>query len=127
MAKILLVEDNALNRDLTTRQLEWAGYEVRSASDGATGMVQAWTWRPDLILMDLSMPLFDGWAATRQLKASAETRQIPIIVLTAHALIEDRIKALAAGCDEYITKPVDFDHLLTRIGELLAKADSTTR
>lgn len=119
MAKILLVDDNELNRDLLTQRLEWRGYEVVSAADGATGLLRAWTERPHLILMDMSMPVFDGWAATRQLKASPETRGIPIIAVTAHASPGDRERCLAAGCDDYDTKPINFDRLLGKIVALL--------
>lgn len=121
MAHILVIEDNALNRELTRRQLELAGYTVVEAADGAAGLRAVWTAHPDLIVLDLSMPLFDGWTLARQLKAAAETRAIPIIAVTAHALSGDRAKALAAGCDEYEAKPVDFPRLLTKMQALLAR------
>lgn len=119
MKRILLVEDNAMNRDLTRRQLERSGYTVLTAPDGAAALSVVWIERPDLILMDLSMPILDGWTVTRQLKASPETRHIPVIALTAHAMAGDREKALAAGCDEYETKPVRIERLLPKIAALL--------
>jgi two-component system cell cycle response regulator DivK len=121
MAKILLVEDNEMNRDMLTRRLEKRGYQVASAADGPTGIALAHTGAPDLILMDMSLPGIDGWEASRQLKADVTTSAIPIIALTAHAMAEDREKALAAGCDEYETKPVELSSLLTKIETLLAR------
>lgn len=119
MAKILLVEDNEMNRDMLSRRLERKNYEVIIAVDGAEGVSKAQTESPDLILMDISLPIIDGRQATRQLKASPETREIPIIALTAHAMAGDRAEALEAGCDDYETKPVDLPRLLEKIEALL--------
>src|SRR5471032_3352386 len=118
MAKILLVEDNEMNRDMLTRRLEKRGYVMAVAADGPSGIALAHTEKPDLILMDMSLPGIDGWDVSRQLKADAGTAAIPIIALTAHAMAEDREKALAAGCDEYETKPVELTSLLAKIEEL---------
>ena len=113
MAKILLVEDNEMNRDMLSRRLERRGYEVVIAVDGNEGLDDgARADAPDLILMDMSLPVLDGWEATRRLKADAETRAIPVIALTAHAMAGDREKAVDAGCDDYDTKPVDLARLL---------------
>jgi len=117
--KILLVEDNEMNRDMLTRRLGRKGYEVVAAVDGEQALAMARTEAPDLILMDLSLPVLDGWEATRRLKATDETRAIPVLALTAHALAEEREAALAAGCDEYDTKPVDLARLLGKIEALL--------
>src|SRR5262245_44764491 len=106
-ARVMLVEDNELNRDMLTRRLERRGYIVVSALDGAQAVEIARTQAPDLVLMDMSLPVMDGWEATRLLKAADETKAIPIIALTAHAGAEDRAKALAAGCDDYDTKPIE--------------------
>lgn len=119
MTKILLVEDNETNRDMLSRRLARKGYEVILAADGLEGMRMAQGQAPDLILMDMSLPLLDGWEATRQLKADPSTQATPIIALTAHAMSGDREKALEAGCDEYETKPVEFQRLLTKIEALL--------
>ena len=119
MAKILLVEDNEMNRDMLMRRLIRRGYEVATASDGEEALEKARTEQPDVILMDLSLPGIDGWKVTRLLKADEEHRAIPIIALTAHAMTSDRDNALAAGCDDYDTKPVDFDRLLTKVENLL--------
>ena len=119
MAKILLVEDNEMNRDMLSRRLERRGYQVVIAEDGATGVTKAKSETPDLILMDMSLPVMDGWEATRQIKAVPETQHIPIIALTAHAMAGDEEKALAAGCNDYETKPVDLPKLLTKIDALL--------
>ena len=119
MAKILLVEDNEMNRDMLSRRLVKKNYEVIIAVDGAEGVSKAQTESPDLILMDISLPIIDGRQATRQLKASPETREIPIIALTAHAMAGDRAEALEAGCDDYETKPVDLPRLLEKIEALL--------
>ena len=119
MAKILLVEDNEMNRDMLSRRLERRGYLVVIAEDGATGVTKAKSEAPDLILMDMSLPVMDGWEATRQIKAVPETQHIPIIALTAHAMAGDEEKALAAGCNDYETKPVDLPKLLTKIDALL--------
>jgi two-component system, cell cycle response regulator DivK len=121
MAKILLVEDNEMNRDMLSRRLVRRGYEVVVAEDGAVGVALAQSAGPDLILMDMSLPVMDGWEATRQLKAKPETRSIPVIALTAHAMAGDEEKALAAGCDGYETKPVDLARLLRRMESLLSK------
>jgi len=119
MAKILLVEDNEMNRDMLSRRLERRGYQVVIAEDGATGVTKAKSEAPDLILMDMSLPVMDGWEATRQIKAVPETQHIPIIALTAHAMAGDEEKALAAGCNDYETKPVDLPKLLAKIDALL--------
>jgi len=119
MAKILLVEDNEMNRDMLSRRLERRGYLVVIAEDGATGVTKAKSETPDLILMDMSLPVMDGWEATRQIKAVPETQHIPIIALTAHAMAGDEEKALAAGCNDYETKPVDLPKLLAKIDALL--------
>lgn len=122
MAKILLIEDDDLNRDMLSRRLVRRGYEVVVAVDGEDGLSQASSQRPALILMDLSLPKIDGWEATRRLKAAEGTRAIPVIALTAHAMQGDRQRALAAGCDEYDTKPIDFARLIEKIDRLLALA-----
>jgi len=119
MTKILLVEDNEMNRDMLSRRLERKGYQVAIAVDGGQGISMVKTESPDLILMDMSLPVLDGWEATRQLKASPETRSIPIIALTAHAMAGDREKALEAGCDDYDTKPIEMPRLLSKIEALL--------
>ncbi len=119
MAKILLVEDNELNRDMLMRRLEKKGYQVVIAVDGRAGLALGESEAPDLILMDMSLPILDGWEATRQLKSSPQTRSIPIIALTAHAMSADRSKAIEAGCDDYDTKPVDLSRLLGKIELLL--------
>ena len=121
MAKILLVEDNEMNRDMLSRRLERKGYTVVLAVDGAEGVAKAQAERPDLILMDMSLPVLDGWEATRQLKADDVTKAIPIIALTAHAMAEDERKAREAGCDDYDTKPVELPRLLGKIEALLAR------
>lgn len=120
--KILLVEDNEMNRDMLSRRLQRKGYDVVIAVDGSQGLDVARREAPDLILMDMSLPVIDGWEATRQLKAAAETRGIPIIALTAHAMAGDREKALAAGCDDYDTKPIELPRLLGKIELLLPPA-----
>jgi two-component system, cell cycle response regulator DivK len=120
MPRLLLVEDNEENRDGLSRHLRRKGFEVLVAVDGRQGVEVARSGAPDLILMDMSLPVLDGWEATRQLKATSETRHIPVIALTAHAMAGDREKALAAGCDEYDTKPVEFARLLEKIQTLLA-------
>jgi CheY-like chemotaxis protein len=119
MAKILLVEDNEMNRDMLSRRLQRRGYEIVVAVDGEQGVAMARTEGPALVLMDMSLPGIDGWEATRQLKADAATRGTPIIALTAHAMAGDREKCLAAGCDDFDTKPVDFERLLGKIQALL--------
>lgn len=120
--KILLVEDNEMNRDMLSRRLERKGYEVVIAVDGQQGVAMAQTEVPDLILMDMSLPVLDGWAATRQLKATPNTQTIPIVALTAHAMAGDQQKCFEAGCDEYDTKPVEFGRLLGKIQTLLGGA-----
>ena len=122
MPKILLVEDNEDNRDMLSRRLIRKGYEVSLANDGGAGVSQAAAEKPDLILMDMSLPVLDGWEATRRIKADPATRGIPIIALTAHAMSDDRDKAVAAGCDDYDTKPVDLPRLLGKIEGLLAES-----
>ncbi|MCP4658131.1 MAG: response regulator [bacterium] len=119
MARILLVEDNELNRDMLSRRLVRKGYEVVLAVDGKEALEKAESAEPELILMDMSLPEIDGWEATRRLKAAEATRAIPVIALTAHAMSEDRQKALEAGCDEYDSKPVEFRRLLRKIETLL--------
>ena len=119
MAKILLVEDNEMNRDMLSRRLQKRGYEVVLAVDGGEGVARAQSEAPALILMDMSLPVLDGWEATRQLKAAPATRAIPIIALTAHAMAGDREKALAAGADDFDTKPIDLERLLGKIEALL--------
>jgi two-component system, cell cycle response regulator DivK len=119
MTTILLVEDNEMNRDMLGRRLQRRGYEVLIAVDGSEGISRAQIDRPDLILMDMSLPVVDGWEATRRLKSAADTQHIPIIALTAHAMSGDREKALEAGCDDYDTKPIEFDSLLGKIEVLL--------
>ncbi len=123
MSTILLVEDNEMNRDMLTRRLEKRGYTVIPASDGAAGVAQAGAGRPDLILMDMGLPVLDGWTASRQIKADPATARIPIIALTAHALDSDRDRALRAGCDDFDTKPVDLPRLLQKIEALLHGTD----
>jgi len=120
MAKILLVEDNEMNRDMLSRRLSRRGYEITIAEDGEQALAMVGTDKPDLILMDMSLPVLDGWEATQQLKASPETSAIPVIALTAHAMSSDREKALSAGCDDYDTKPVELSRLLEKIEILLA-------
>jgi two-component system, cell cycle response regulator DivK len=119
MHKILLVEDNEMNRDMLSRRLERKGLKVLIAVDGAQGIELAHTESPALILMDMSLPIVDGWSATRQLKTSAATCKIPIIALTAHAMSGDRDKCLAVGCDDYDIKPIEFARLLGKIETLL--------
>lgn len=124
MAKVLLIEDNEENRDALSRHLQRRGYEVVMAVDGRQGVAIARSEAPHLILMDMSLPVLDGWEATRQLKADPQTAPIPVIALTAHAMAGDRAKALEAGCDDYDTKPVDFPRLLGKIKSLLAGKDA---
>ena len=119
MSKILLVEDNEMNRDMLTRRLERKGFEVVIAVDGQAGIDMASSASADIILMDLSLPVIDGWEATRQIKADSITQAIPIIALTAHAMAGDEQKALKAGCDDYDTKPIDLQRLLQKISNLL--------
>lgn len=124
MIKILLVEDNEMNRDMLSRRLERKGFQVLIAVDGQEGIDKAKGESPNLILMDMNLPIIDGWEATRQLKADAATASIPIIGLTAHAMSGDREKCLEAGCDQYDTKPVDFPGLLVKIQALLGSSES---
>ena len=124
MMKILLVEDNEMNRDMLSRRLQKKGYEVFIAVDGKEGVTMAQSLKPDLILMDMSLPVIDGWEATRQIKALVETQGIGIIALTAHAMAQDKEKALAAGCDDFDTKPIDITRLTQKIEALLAKKSS---
>jgi CheY-like chemotaxis protein len=119
MPTLLYVEDNEMNRDMLSRRLQRRGFEVLIARDGEQGLAMATAEKPDLILMDMSLPVVDGWEATRRLKASPETRDIPIIGLTAHAMATDRDKCLEAGCDDYDTKPVELARLLEKIEHLL--------
>jgi two-component system cell cycle response regulator DivK len=119
MPRILLVEDNEMNRDMLTRRLERRGFEILAAPDGAEGVRMALAEKPDLILMDMSLPVMDGWDATRAIKADPAGKEIPVIGLTAHAMAGDREKCLAAGCDEYDTKPVEFPRLMEKIDALL--------
>ncbi len=121
MPKILLVEDNEMNRDMLSRRLERRGYQVVIAVDGQQGVDMAQAESPDLILMDMSLPVLDGWEATRRLKGEPKTRTIPVIALTAHAMAGDREKALEAGCDDYDTKPIELPRLLGKIEGLLGK------
>ncbi|TLS49538.1 response regulator [Paenibacillus antri] len=119
MITILLVEDNEMNRDMLTRRLERKGYRVVSAEDGKEGVELATRLLPDVVLMDLSLPMLDGWEASRRLKSAPETKHIPVIALTAHAMAEDEEKAYAAGCDDFDTKPVVLERLLDKIGKAL--------
>jgi len=119
MSKLLLVEDNEMNRDMFSRRLQRRGYEVVEAVDGEEGVNLARSEDPDLVLMDMSLPVVDGWEAARRLKAGMETAAIPILALTAHAMSNDRDKALEAGCDDYDTKPIEFSRLLVKIEFLL--------
>ena len=122
MTKILLVEDNEMNRDMLSRRLQRKGYEVTMAVDGRQGVEMARRGAYDLVLMDMSLPEIDGWEATRQLRAVPETRGLPIIGLTAHAMAGDREQALKAGCDDYDTKPVELPRLIAKIEALLSRA-----
>ncbi len=122
MKKILLVEDNEMNRDMLSRRLQRKGYTVVIAIDGEQGVAMAQSERPDLILMDMSLPVLDGWQATRIIKAQSEIGSVPVIALTAHAMAGDQEKCFAAGCDDYDTKPVDLPRLLAKIEALLASS-----
>ena len=121
MPKILLIEDNEMNRDMLSRRLERKGYSVVMAIDGIHGISAAREEAPDLILMDMNLPEIDGWEATRRLKSQEATRHVPVIALTAHAMVSDRQKALEAGCDDYETKPVEFQRLVSKIQALLER------
>lgn len=119
MATLLVIEDNELNRDMLARRLARRGYQVLTARDGLEGVHTAQAQHPDLVLMDLSLPAMDGWRATRELRADPRTQAIPVVALTAHALPEDRARALEAGCNDFATKPIDLDTLLAKIEALL--------
>jgi two-component system cell cycle response regulator DivK len=119
MPKILLVEDNEMNRDMLSRRLQRKGYEIVMATDGEQAVAMATSEAPALILMDMSLPVFDGWEATRRIKAAPETKKIPVIALTAHAMAGDREKSLEAGCDDYDTKPIELPRLLEKMETLL--------
>jgi two-component system cell cycle response regulator DivK len=121
MTKVLLVEDNEMNRDMLSRRLTRRGFEVVSAVDGQQGVDLARSEKPDIILMDMSLPVMDGWEATRRVKSGDDTRNVPVIGLTAHAMSGDRERAIEAGCDEYDTKPVEIDRLIDKIERLLGK------
>ena len=125
MVKILLVEDNEMNWDMLSRRLKRSGYEVVVATDGRQGVEMASSETPDLILMDMGLPVLDGWQATQQIKQTSGIQTIPIIALTSHAMKGDREKALAAGCDDYDVKPIDFPRLLEKIQQLLDRNDKT--
>jgi two-component system, cell cycle response regulator DivK len=122
MAKVLLVEDNEMNRDMLSRRLIRRGFQVVFAMDGQQGVDLARSERPDIILMDMSLPVIDGWEATRRVKADDVTRGVPVIGLTAHAMAGDREKAIEAGCDDYDTKPVELDRLIGKIERLIGAA-----
>lgn len=123
MAKILVVEDNEMNLDMLSRRLSRRGFEILIATDGAQGVALAQEEKPDLILMDMSLPVLDGWQATRQIKANPEIKHIPVIALTAHAIAGDREKCLAAGCDEYESKPIKFPTLMEKIEMFISVDD----
>ena len=122
MTKVLLIEDNEMNRDMLSRRLIRRGFQVVFAMDGQQGIDLARSERPDIVLMDMSLPVIDGWEATRRLKANDATRSVPVIGLTAHAMSGDREKAIEAGCDDYDTKPVELDRLICKIERLLGTA-----
>ena len=124
MTRILLVEDNEMNRDMLSRRLLRRGYEIAFAMDGQEAVDKATSERPDLILMDMGLPVIDGWEATRRIKANPATRTIPVIALTAHAMSADRDKALDAGCDDFDTKPVDIERLVGKIEALASSGDT---
>jgi two-component system, cell cycle response regulator DivK len=126
MTKILLVEDNEMNRDMLSRRLIRCGFQVVFAMDGQQGIDLARSERPDIILMDMSLPVIDGWEATRCVKADDATRSVPVIGLTAHAMAGDREKAIEAGCDDYETKPVELDRLIGKIERLIGAAKDQT-
>jgi len=121
MRRILLVEDNEMNRDMLSRRLQRRGYEVIIALDGQQGVAMAQSSSPDIVLMDMSLPVMDGWEATRTLKASPDTKEIPVIALTAHAMSTDRDKAMEAGCDDYDTKPIELTRLIAKMESLMAR------
>ena len=126
MPKILLVEDNEMNRDMLSRRLQRKGFEVVLAVDGQCGVEMARIHAPDLILMDMSLPVLDGWEATRQLKSDAATQHIPVIALTAHAMSSDREKALEAGCNDYDTKPIELPRLLGKIEAQMSRDENSS-
>lgn len=126
MSRILLVEDNEMNRDMLSRRLSRRGFEVVIAVNGQEGVEMTQQENPDIVLMDMSLPVLDGWEATRRLKADEETKHIPIIALTAHAMAGDREKTLEAGCDDYDTKPIEFARLLEKINALLASVSESS-
>jgi two-component system cell cycle response regulator DivK len=121
MTKVLLVEDNEMNRDMLSRRLTRRGFQVVCAVDGQQGVDLTRSEKPDIILMDMSLPVMDGWEATRRIKSDGATHNVPVIALTSHAMCGDREKAIEAGCDDYDTKPVDLDRLLEKIEHLLRK------
>ena len=125
MPKILIVEDNELNRDMLSRRLIRRGYEIVMAVDGGEGLAKADSEKPDLILLDMSLPIMDGWQVARTLKASEKLRVIPVIALTSHAMSGDREQALEAGCDDYDTKPIEMPRLLEKIEKLLNRKETT--
>lgn len=125
MPKILLVEDNEMNRDMLSRRLERKNFQVVIAVDGGEGVAFAERENPDLIIMDMSLPVLDGWESTRRIKENPATAMIPVLALTAHAMAGERDKAIAAGCNDYDTKPVDFNRLLGKIEVLLAQVEAT--
>jgi CheY-like chemotaxis protein len=127
MARILLVEDNEMNADMLSRRLVRLGHEVMLSTDGESGVQMTRQHRPDLVLLDMSLPIMDGWTAARALKSDADVRHIPVMALTAHAVLGEREKALAAGCDDYDTKPVEWARLKEKIAALLALSDPTSR
>ena len=120
MTKILIVEDNEMNRDMLSRRLSRKGYEIEIAENGETGLAAMRSGKPDIVLMDMGLPVMDGWEATTTAKADDEIKEIPIIALTAHALESDRVKALACGADDFDTKPIDFKRLLEKIESLIS-------
>jgi two-component system cell cycle response regulator DivK len=124
MTTILIVEDNEMNRDMLSRRLERKGYDIVIATDGEMGVEVARTSAPDLILMDMSLPVMDGWEATRRIKADEALKHIPVIALTAHAMANDRAKALEAGCDDYDTKPIELPRLMAKMETLLGRPDT---
>ena len=126
MPRILLVEDNEMNRDMLSRRLQRRGYEVIVAVDGEEGVARARSDAPDLVIMDMSLPVLDGWEATRQIKATPETASIPVIALTAHVLSGDRERALEVGCDDFDTKPIDLPRLLSKVEALLDAAGGSS-
>ena len=122
MKKILIVEDDAMNRDMLIDRLEWKGYHVVTACDGAQGVRMAQSEHPDLIVMDIGLPIMNGWQATHQIKATPQTRAIPIIMLTAYTLADDRKKSMSMGCDEFESKPLNFPRLLAKMHTLLERS-----